>query len=559
MQYTLNPEKLAQQMEAWQKPWMDAFSSVSASQNVWQTQMQDVMKMWQTRDWLNPQVLENTISEENQQNWAELPFFMQMRTAYEQACIFMREHLEAAIRNMPDEQKGLLRFSAEQYLAALDPNNFLMTNPQALQEAAKTNGKSLVQGMQNFLNDLKKGRISMSDTKPFRIGETVATTPGKVVFRNEVMEILQYNPTTPKVYEKPLLIVPPCINKYYLLDLGKGKSFVEYLVAQGYQVFLISWRSAVEETKFLTWNDYIERGVITAVHTVCEISKQSSVTTVGQCIGGVLLTTALTVLKARRLNMVNAAIFLTSLVDHKNPGDIKYFVNEALVRSREAQVASGGIVSGLELQATFSFLRPKDLVWRYVQDNYLMGKSPRAFDMLYWNNDSVDLPLPMHTFFLRHFYKNKALTKAGSISVCGVPVDVNTIDIPMYFFAAEADHIVPAASVYDGVRLFSNCTDKRFVLGESGHIAGLINPVSKNRRNYWTGDDFSGHFEQWRKNSEKHAGSWWPDLIEWLNDRSGKKINAPKQMGNQEYPPIADAPGEYVRAKAIPALMTHLI
>ena len=343
------------------------------------------------------------------------------------------------------------------------------------------------------------------------------------------------------------------------MDLGPQKSLVEYYVEQGYNVFLISWRSATEETKHFTWDTYVERGVISAVSAITSISKQDSINALGFCIGGLILSTALCVMKARGEQRIDNAILMTSMADHTEPGDIKYFLSEDVIRMREGKTAQGGIISGLELQATFSALRPDDLVWNYVQNNYLKGKTPTSFDLLYWNNDSVDLPLPMHTFFLRQFYLNNALTKPGSMSVCGVPIDLRNIDIPLYFFAAEGDHIVPWLAVYNGLHLYGNAQERRFVLGESGHIAGAINPVTKDRRSYWTGNTEGKTAEEWLATAENHKGSWWKDLNTWLSSRSGNLVNAPKTLGNSSHKPQADAPGDYVRAQAMNMVKAHLV
>lgn len=562
-----DPSLAVSAMEEWQKFWFrtdktPSQSSSGASQvfDSWQKQMQDATAFWQNA-WAEvlPKQVDEQTGETHLQAWRTLPWFANIKNAYDSSCEFIRKQLEANAAGLPDERKESLRFMTEQYLAAMNPDNFLATNPEALQEAFETQGQSLVKGVQNYLHDFEQGKITMSDGTPFILGENTAATPGKVVLRTELYELLQYAPSTEKVFEKPLLIIPPCVNKYYLMDLAPQKSLIEYLVSQGFRVFLVSWKSATPEMKHFTWDTYVERGVINAIDTVRAITKKDSINALGFCIGGVLLTTALAVLKARGNNYVDNVLFMTSMVDHSDPGDIKHFITEEFMRNRLAQMEKGGIVSGLELQATFSFLRPQDLVWNYVRDNYLKGKTPRPFDMLSWNSDSVDLPMPMHTYFLQKCYVENALIKKGGMTVCGVPVDISTIDIPMYFYASETDHIVLAHSVYDGIKYFSGCPEKRFVLGESGHIAGAINPVSKNRRSYWTGENLPETFDEWREQSENHKGSWWVDAVKWFGERSGKEIKATATFGNSAFAPVCDAPGEYVRAKALPALKTHFV
>ena len=567
--FNFDPKQMSEAMEQWQKLWLNAWqpganatkqTQAQDSSNVWQQMLTQQTEMWQ-KNLASVFSLPNNHVPSATEQWQNLPFFQNVQKMYAQTCDFVESQLQSnpAYANLSAEQQDNMAFMTRQYLSAMNPNNYLITNPEALQEAFQTQGQSLVKGMQNYLSDLEKGRITMSDESQFVMGENIAATPGKVVLKNELIELLHYKPTAAKVYAKPLLIVPPCVNKYYLMDLGPQKSLVEYYVEQGYNVFLISWRSAVEETKHFTWDTYVERGVISAINAITSISKQDSINALGFCIGGLILSTALCVMKARGEQRIDNAILMTSMADHTEPGDIKYFLSEDVVRMREGKIAQGGIISGLELQATFSALRPDDLVWNYVQNNYLKGKTPTSFDLLYWNNDSVDLPLPMHTFFLRQFYLNNALTKPGSMSVCGVPIDLRNIDIPLYFFAAEGDHIVPWLAVYSGLPLYGNAQERRFVLGESGHIAGAINPVTKDRRSYWTGNTEGKSAEEWRATAENHKGSWWKDLNTWLSSRSGNLVNAPKTLGNSSHKPQADAPGDYVRAQAMNVVKAHLV
>lgn len=578
--FNFDPKKMNEAMEQWQKLWLSGWQPVQKASppptpvfdnSAWQNMLNQQTELWQknltkmfsmsgNNGATNPFGAFNPLNN-TPETWQQLPFFQNMQKMYEHTCDFVEQQLEKnpAYAKLSADQQDNIGFMTRQYLSALHPNNYLMTNPEALQEAYQTQGQSLIKGMQNYLSDLEKGRITMSEETSFVMGENIAATAGKVVLKNELIELIQYTPTAAKVYAKPLLIVPPCVNKYYLMDLGPQKSLVEYYVDQGYNVFLVSWRSAVEETKHFTWDTYVERGVISAINAVTSISKQDSINALGFCIGGLILSTALCVMKARGEQRVDNLILMTSMADHTEPGDIKYFLSEDVVRMREAKMAQGGIISGLELQATFSALRPDDLIWNYVQNNYLKGKTPSSFDLLYWNNDSVDLPLPMHTFFLRQFYLNNALTKPGSMSVCGVPIDLSNLDMPIYFFSAEGDHIVPWLAVYSGLPLYGNAAERRFVLGESGHIAGAINPVSKDRRSYWTGNIEGKTAEEWRASAENHKGSWWKDLNTWLSNRSGNLVAAPRTLGNTSHKAVAEAPGEYVQAKAMNVVKAHLV
>jgi polyhydroxyalkanoate synthase len=449
--------------------------------------------------------------------------------------------------------KARVRFAVQQWIDATSPSNFLAFNPEALQKAIDTKGESLTAGMGHLLEDLKKGHVSQTDETVFEVGRNVATTEGTVIFENALFQLIEYTPLTAKVHERPMLFVPPCINKYYILDLQPENSVIRYTVEQGHRTFVVSWRNPDESLKATTWDDYIQDGAIRAIEVVRELTGADTINTLGFCVGGTILSTALAVLAARGEQPANSVTLLTTLLDFQDTGILDIFVDESSVRLREMtlgdQAPGGpGLLKGQELATTFSFLRPNDLVWNYVVANYLKGESPPPFDLLYWNGDSTNLPGPMYCWYLRHTYLQNELKQPGKLTVCGEKVDLGAIQAPVYIYGSREDHIVPWKAAYASTRVLQG--KKRFVLGASGHIAGVINPPAKGKRSHWIGSQLPADADAWFDGATEHPGSWWTDWSAWLKPMGGKQVPAPKTPGSRKFKAIEPAPGRYVKAKA---------
>ena len=463
-----------------------------------------------------------------------------------------RTLMELAESVQADEKtRNRVRFGVEQWLAAMAPSNYLAFNAEAQKKAIETKGESIAKGLKNLVNDLRQGHVSMTDESLFEVGRNVATTEGAVVFENDIFQLIEYKPLTGKVYERPFLLVPPCINKFYILDLQPENSLVRYAVAQGHRTFVVSWRNPDAEMAQKTWDDYVEDGVIEAISVVQQVTGAEQVNALGFCVGGTLLSNALAVLAARGREPVASATFLTSLLDFTDTGILDVFIDETSVKFREMQMGKGGLLKGQELASTFSFLRPNDLVWNYVVGNYLKGETPPPFDLLYWNSDSTNLPGPFYAWYLRNMYLENNLIQPGKLTVCGEKIDLGLIDIPVYIYGSREDHIVPINGAYASTQVLPG--EKRFVMGASGHIAGVINPPAKNKRSHWTREDgeLPDTLEAWLEGAQEHKGSWWTDWSNWLQAHAGKQIAAPKTYGKgAKFKAIEPAPGRYVKQKA---------
>ncbi|MFG6449335.1 class I poly(R)-hydroxyalkanoic acid synthase [Roseateles sp. BYS180W] len=465
------------------------------------------------------------------------------------------------LQRMADQVQGdakaraRLRFAVQQFVDASAPSNFLAFNPEAQQLALQSGGESLARGMQMLLADLQRGHVSQTDESAFEVGRNVATTEGAVVFENEFFQLLEYKPLTAQVHQRPFLLVPPCINKFYILDLQPENSLIRYAVAQGHRTFVLSWRNPDEHCANWRWDDYVEQAVIRAIHEVQAISGQDKINALGFCVGGTLLSTALAVLAARGEQAAASLTLLTTLLDFSDNGVLDIFVDEAAVKLRDITIGEQsprgpGLLKGQELATTFSFLRPNDLVWNYVVGNYLKGEAPPAFDLLYWNGDATNLPGPMYCWYLRHTYLNNELCRPGALQVCGESLDLGAIEAPVYIYGSREDHIVPWDAAYRSTQILKG--EKRFVMGASGHIAGVINPPAKGKRSHWLPGSkaLPADPQAWLAQAKEQPGSWWTDWSKWLAGHAGPLKTAPRQYGDRQHPVIEAAPGRYVRQKA---------
>jgi len=480
------------------------------------------------------------------EGWRDNPWYSLLKQSYLLNARLLGDIVESAA--LDEKQKHKLRFFTRQFIDSMSPANFAATNPEALKAAVESKGESLRAGLGNLLDDMKKGRIAITDETAFEVGRNVAVSKGSVVFENELFQLVQYAPLTEKVATRPLLIVPPCINKFYILDLQPENSFVRFACEQGLTVFLVSWRNPDASLSETTWDDYLESGAMKAIEIALAISGADKVNALGWCVGGTILSSALAVMRGRNDRTVASLTLLTTMLDFREPGDLGVFIDEEGVSKREQSIGGGGIYSGKELGFVFQTLRANDLIWPYVVSNYLKGKAPEAFDLLYWNADATNLPGPMYAWYLRNLYLENSLCVPDRLTMCGASVDLGKVDMPSYVLATQEDHIVPWRSAYRTTQLVGGKT--QFVLGASGHIAGVINPASKNKRSYWTGGKLGDDPEQWLASAQAAQGSWWTHWMRWQKPQAGKSVAARTKLGNAKHKPIEPAPGRYVKARA---------
>jgi poly[(R)-3-hydroxyalkanoate] polymerase subunit PhaC len=480
--------------------------------------------------------------------WSRNPYFDFWKQAYLITARWLQDMLDNT-EGLDERTRQRANFYLKQVVTALSPSNFPLTNPVVLRETAASSAQNLVQGMTNLVHDVERSgamfNISQTDVDAFDVGRNVATAPGKVIFQNDIIQLIQYAPTTDKVHARPLLIVPPWINKFYILDLGPEKSFIRFAVSKGFTVFVVSWVNPDQRHALKTFEDYMREGVLAAADAVKRETGTDKSNVIGYCVGGTLLGTTLAYLAARGEEPFSSASFFAAQVDFTKAGDLLVFIDDAQLKALEEMMAERGYLDAGRMAAVFNMLRPKDLIWPYVVNNYLLGKKPLPFDLLFWNQDSTRLPATNHKFYLREFYQENKLAR-GQMTIGNVKLDLGQVKLPVYELCAKEDHIAPAKSVFIGSRLFGGPVT--YVLAGSGHIAGVINPPTKAKYQYWTNHKRAATLEAWLEGAEEHPGSWWPHYAEWLAKHSGGLV--PSREPGARLGTIEDAPGSYVKAKA---------
>ena len=528
-----DPEKLSnsatqfweEQLNLWEK-WINSDPTVVKKPDIEKVDSRFRSKLWDT--WL----------------------FDYVRNAY----LLTAEHLQKTVNDIDslDERTARkVKFFTKQYVDAMSPTNFAALNPDVLKATVDSNGGNLLSGLNNFLDDLKKGKgelaIKMVDPNAFELGKDVATTDGKVVYQNELMQLIQYQPTTKSVLETPLLIIPPWINKYYILDLTPRNSFIKWAIDQGHTVFVISWVNPDARHAHKTFDDYLVEGPLAALDVIDKRCKTNTTNLVGYCLGGTLTAVLLGWLKSNKQEKrVNSTTFFTSMIDFNEPGELGVFVDPEGVDALEKRMASKGYLEASEMASTFNMLRSNDLIWSFVVNNYLLGKDPVPFDLLFWNSDATRMPAKMHSYYLRNMYLHNKLREPKGLTIAGRSIDLSTVTTPCYFISAKDDHIAPWKSTFSGAKLFGGKV--RFVLGGSGHIAGIVNPPVANKYCFWANDELTHEAESWLQNADRFDGSWWSDWSVWITSQGSRTVNA-RKIRNNRTNPFEDAPGSYAKLR----------
>ena len=530
-----NPMKLAEtQMKLWQD-----------YANLWQSSLYKLW--WQPA----PPAIEPAKGDRRfrHEDWQQLFTFDYIKQSYLIAAKHLHNTL-GRVAGLDEHTARKVDFYTRQYIDALAPTNFVMTNPEVLRETITSGGQNLLKGLNNLLDDLRRGggelRVSMTDEKAFKLGENIAVTAGKVVFQNDLIQLIQYTPLTETVLKRPLLIGPPWINKFYILDLRPRNSLVRWAVSQGHTVFVISWVNPDEQLAEKGFEDYMHQGYLAALDAIEKATGEREVNAIGYCLGGTLLASTLAYMAAKKDDRIKSATFFVALTDFEEAGELGVFIDEEQLTSLEDKMNKRGFLEGSEMATTFNMLRANDLIWSFVVNNYLLGNDPFPFDLLYWNADSTRMPARMHSFYLRKMYQENLLSKPGGITLSGVPIDLRKIKTPAYFLSTREDHIAPWKSTYKGTQLLGG--SKRFVLAASGHIAGVVNPPEGGKYSHWINEALPPDPDDWFKGATEIAGSWWPDWHRWVSAQANERVPA-RVPGDGKLTPIEDAPGSYVRVR----------
>ncbi|MGF1641131.1 MAG: PHA/PHB synthase family protein [Rhodospirillales bacterium] len=541
--------------ELFSKMMADPAKVVEAQMSLWK----DYMALWQsTTSRMLGQGGESVIEPDKadrrfkDEAWQDNEVFNYIKQSY----LLASRWIEKTVRDtqgLDPKVKEKVEFYTRQFVSALSPTNFAMTNPEVIRQTIETRGENLINGLKNILIDLERGkgtlRISQTDYDAFVIGENIATTPGKVIFRNEMMEVIQYAPSTETVVKRPLLFVPAWINKFYIVDMRPKNSWVKWAVDQGHTVFMISWVNPTEELAKKSFEDYVVDGTMKAVDVVEQATGEKEINAVGYCIGGALLASTLAYAAAKGDERLKSGTFFTTMIDYSEPGELGVFIDEATISYLEGKMAERGYLEGAEMASTFNMLRENDLIWSFVINNYLLGNDPFPFDLLYWNSDSTRMPHAMHSFYLRNFYQRNKLAEPGGINLAGTPIDLRQVKVPAYFLSTREDHIAPWKSTYKGTQILSGPI--HFTLAASGHIAGVINPPAAKKYCYWFTDKKPpADPEDWLAHAKQKDGSWWPDWDAWVKKHSGKEMVPAREPGGGKLKPLGDAPGPYVSMKS---------
>ena len=487
------------------------------------------------------------------EDWQEHFLFDYVKQSYLIAARWMHKTV-ADVEGLDPDTAKKVDFFTRQYIDAMAPSNFALTNPEVLHETVRTGGENLVKGLNNLLGDIERGqgqlRISMTDSKAFELGVNIATTPGKVVYQTDLMQLIQYEPTTKKVAKRPLLIIPPWINKYYILDLREKNSLIKWALDEGQTVFVISWVNPDVTLRDKSFDDYMFEGPMAALDAIEQATGEKEINALGYCLGGTLLAAWLAYMAAKKDKRVVSASFMTALTDFRASGELNVFIDEAQVASLEKKMNERGYLEGSEMATTFNMLRANDLMWSFVINNYLLGRDPMPFDLLHWNSDSTRMPACMHSYYLRNMYLENKLREPGGITLGGVPIDLSKITIPTYFVSAIEDHIAPWRATYQGPKLFGG--NSTFTLSGSGHIAGMINPPAANKYGYWTNDKLADTADKWLEGARQHEGSWWTHWRGWLEDKMGPQVAARVPGKGGKLKVLEPAPGSYAKLRLDP-------